>query len=157
MRQRARTRGKKTLLSGGGFTLIEIMMVMVLILIVLGVSTVFFSGMLPSQNLSAAGREVSAMLRFARLLAKNGGEPRAVFFNLDTGRYGIQGVQTRRVPQGITLRITDSLEGEITRGEHSILFNESGGVEWGRVTLTGGRKVLHIDLDPVLGAVVLRQ
>jgi prepilin-type N-terminal cleavage/methylation domain-containing protein len=140
-----------------GFTLIEIMMVMVLILIILGVSTVFFANRLPSEGLNAAGREMSAMLRFARLLAKNSGEPRSVFINLDTGRYGIPGVQTRSIPRDITVKITDPLEGDITRGEHSVVFNESGGAGWGRITLTGGRKTLHIDLDPVLGAVIVRQ
>lgn len=139
-----------------GFTLIEVMMVMVLILIILGVSTMFFANRLPSENLNAAGREMSAMLRFARLLAKNSGEPRSVLINLDTGRYGIPGVQTRSIPRDIIVKITDPLEGDITRGEHSITFNESGGAEWGRITLTGGKRVLHIDLDPVLGAVVVR-
>jgi len=148
---------KRALPSGGGFTLIEIMMVMVLVLIVLGISTVFFSGMLPSQNLNAAGRELSAMLRFARLLATNSGEPRTVFVDLETGRYGIQGVQPRRIPRGITVKVTDVLEGEITRGQYSILFNGSGGVPWGRITLSGGKRVLTIELDPVVGAVIIRQ
>lgn len=150
------TRGR-TPASPGGFTLLEVMMVVVLILIVLGVSTVFLASRLPSQNLNSAGREFSAMLRFAKLLAKNSGEPRAVLVNLDTGRYGIAGVQMRNVPQGVTLTITDPLEGEITRGEYSIVFNESGTAGWGRITLSGGRKVLHVELDPVLGAVVLKK
>ncbi|MBP1748199.1 MAG: ral secretion pathway protein [Deltaproteobacteria bacterium] len=144
-------------LANDGFTLIEIMMVMVLILIILGVSTVFFANRLPSENLNAAGREMSAMLRFARLLAKGSGEPHSVLIDLDTGRYGIPGVQTRTIPKGITVRITDPREGDIMRGEHSIVFNESGGADWGRITLTGGKKVLRIDLDPVLGAAVLRE
>ncbi len=146
----------RTQASSRGFTLLEVMMVVVLILIVLGVSTVFLASRLPSQNLNSAGREFSAMLRFAKLLAKNSGEPRAPRQSRH-GRYGIAGVQMRNVPQGVTLTITDPLEGEITRGEHSIVFNESGTAGWGRITLSGGRKVLHIELDPVLGAVVLKK
>ncbi|OPY03788.1 MAG: hypothetical protein A4E61_01050 [Syntrophorhabdus sp. PtaB.Bin184] len=149
-------RVERALASGGGFTLLEIMMVMVLVLIILGISTVFFSSMLPSQNLNAAGRELSAMLRFARLLAKTNGETRTVFVDLETGRYGIEGVQTRRIPQGITVKITDALEGEITRGRYSISFSESGQVTWERITLSAGKRILSIELDPVLGAVVLR-
>lgn len=156
MKAMTRRRAKRTLPSGGGFTLLEIMMVMVLVLIILGISTVFFSSMLPSQNLNAAGRELSAMLRFARLLAKTNGETRTVFVDLETGRYGIEGVQTRRIPQGITVKITDALEGEITRGRYSISFSESGQVTWERITLSAGKRILSIELDPVLGAVVLR-
>ncbi len=140
-----------------GFTLIEIIMVMVLILIMLGVSTAFFANRLPSENLSAAGREMSAMLRFARMLARNSGEPHSVLIDLDTGRYGIPGVQTRSVPKGITVKIADPLEGDVTRGEYFVVFNETGGVKWGRITLAGSKKMLHIDLDPVLGAVIARQ
>jgi Tfp pilus assembly protein FimT len=114
------------------------------------------ANMLPSQNLNAAGRELSAMLRFGRLLAMNSGEPMTVFIDLDRGRYGIRGVQTRNVPHGIAVRVTDPLEGEITHGEYSVLFNESGGADWGRITLSGGRRALHIELDPVLGAVTLK-
>lgn len=154
---KARERGPRHTLAGSsGFTLIEIMMVVVLILITLGVSAVFFANRLPSENLTAAGREVSAMLRFARVLARNSGEPRSVFINLDSGRYGIPGVQTRTIPRNIAVRITDPIEGDITQGEHTITFNESGGAIWGRITLTAGRKVLHIDIDPVLGAVIVR-
>ncbi len=156
MRAMAFRRVERALASGGGFTLLEIMMVMVLVLIILGISTVFFSSMLPSQNLNAAGRELSAMLRFARLLAKTNGETRTVFVDLETGRYGIEGVQTRRIPQGITVKITDALEGEITRGRYSISFSESGQVTWERITLSAGKRILSIELDPVLGAVVLR-
>lgn len=157
MRAMTLRRVERPLPSSGGFTLLEIMMVMVLVLIVLGISTVFFSSMLPSQNLNAAGRELSAMLRFARLLAKTSGETRTVFVDLETGRYGIQGVHTRRIPQGITVKITDALEGEITRGRYSIPFNGSGQVTWGRITLSGGKRVLSIEIDPVLGAVVLKE
>ncbi len=139
-----------------GFTLIEIMMVMVLIVIILGVSTVFFANRLPSENLTATGREMSAMLRFARLLARNSGEPRSVFINLDTGRYGIPGVQTRRIPGDVAVRITDPLEGDMMRGEYTVVFNGSGGSNWGRITLTGGRKAIRIDIDPVLGAAVAK-
>jgi hypothetical protein len=80
-----------------------------------------------------------------------------VFVDLETGRYGIQGVQTRRIPRGITVKVIDVLEGEITRGQYSILFNGSGGVPWGRITLSGGKRVLTIELDPVVGAVIIRQ
>ena len=96
------------------------------------------------------------MLRFARVLARNNGEPRSVFINLDSGHYGISGVQTRTIPKDIAVKITDPVEGDMTRGEHTITFNESGGAAWGRITLTAGRKVIHIDIDPVLGAVVVR-
>jgi general secretion pathway protein H len=139
-----------------GFTLIEIMMVLVLILIILGISTVFFANRLPSENVTATGREMSAMLRFARLLARNSGEPRSVFIDIDAGRYGIPGVQTRKIPGDITVRITDPLEGDVVRGEYTIVFNGAGGANWGRITLTGGRKALRIDIDPVLGAVVVK-
>ena len=147
---------KKGITSRGGFTLLEVVIVMVLILVVVGASTVYFANLLPSQELNATGREMSAMLRFARLLARNSGEPRTVIISLDTGSYGIPGVQTRKIPRGVSVRIVDQREGEITRGDYPVVFDESGGIPWGRITLTTGRKSINIELDPVIGAVVLR-
>lgn len=142
---------------GRGFTLMETMMVVILIVIILGVSALFFANRLPSEDLNSASRDLAAMLRFARLLSKNSGEPHQVTIDLDRGQYGIPGVQTRTIPKGISIKINDPVEGEIVRGEMTITFNESGGTNWGRITLSNEKKVLHIDLDPVVGAVVIKR
>lgn len=139
-----------------GFTLLEIIVVFTLIVLILGFSTLFFGNALPGARLNAAGRELSAMIRYAKILAKNNGEPRTVLINLDTGHYGIEGVQAKNLPEGIHIRITDPVAGEVSRGNYAVLFHGSGVVEGGTITLWNKKRALNIELDPILGSVVLK-
>jgi general secretion pathway protein H len=139
-----------------GFTLLEIIIVITLIVLVLGLTTLFFGNALPGARLNSAARELSAMMRYAKMLAQNNGEPQTVIINLDTGRYGIEGVQIRNIPQGISIRATDPVAGEVSTGNYAVLFHESGIVEGGTITLWNSKRTLNIELDPILGSVVLK-
>lgn len=139
-----------------GFTLLEIVVVLTLVVLILGFSTLFFGNALPGARLNAAGRELSAMIRYAKMLAKNDGEPRAVLINLDTGGYGIEGVQAKHLPEGINISINDPVAGEVSRGNYTVLFHGSGIVEGGMITLWNKKKVINIELDPILGSVILK-
>ena len=140
-----------------GFTLLELVIVFVLMGIALSMSTMFFSNALPSLQLNSAGRELTAMLRYAKTLARNRGEAQTIIINIDSGRYGIAGVQTKNIPEGIGLRVTDPLKGEITSGDYSITFHESGIVDGGLITIWNSRRRINIELDPVSGATVSKQ
>lgn len=139
-----------------GFTLLEVIVVVTLIVFILGLTTLFFGNTLPGAKLNAAARELSATMRYAKILAQNNGEPQTVHIDLDTGRYGIEGAQTRKLPENINIRVTDPITGEITRGDYTVLFHESGIVEGGTITLWNAKRALNIELDPIVGSVVLR-
>jgi prepilin-type N-terminal cleavage/methylation domain-containing protein len=139
-----------------GFTLLEVIVVVALIAFILGLTTLFFGNTLPGAKLNAAARELSATMRYAKILAQNNGEPQTVLINLHTGQYGIEGAQTRKLPENINIRVTDPLAGEITRGDYAVLFHESGIIEGGTITLWNTRRALNIELDPIVGSVVLR-
>jgi prepilin-type N-terminal cleavage/methylation domain-containing protein len=139
-----------------GFTLLEIIIVVTLVVLILGFTTLFFGNALPGARLNSTARELSAMIRYAKMLAQNNGEPQTVLINLDTGRYGIEGVQTRNIPEGINIRVTDPVAGEVSRGNYSVLFHESGIVEGGTITLWNTKRTINIELDPIVGSVVLK-
>jgi len=140
----------------GGFTLLEIIIVITLIVLILGFTTLFFGNSLPGARLNSAARELSAMMRYAKMLAQNNGEPQAVLINLDTGRYSIEGVQTKNLPEGINIRVTDSVAGEVSKGDYAFLFHESGISEGGTITLWNAKRTLNIELDPIVGSVILK-
>jgi prepilin-type N-terminal cleavage/methylation domain-containing protein len=131
---------------GNGFTLLEIIIVITLIVLIFGLTTLFFGNALPGARLNSTARELSAMMRYAKMLAQNNGEPQTVLINLDTGRYGIEGVQTRNIPEGINIRVTDPV----------VLFHESGIVEGGTIALWNTKRTINIELDPIVGSVVLK-
>jgi hypothetical protein len=53
--------------------------------------------------------------------------------------------------------VIDPLSGEIRSGKYSILFYETGGIEGsGTIVLFTNKKTIKIELDPIVGSVVIR-
>jgi general secretion pathway protein H len=140
-----------------GFTLLELIIVMFLVTLILGLSTVFFLNSVPSARLDATAREISATIRHARAIAQDRGEDQVFMINLDTRQYGLEGRNMKTIPAEISIRVNDPLSGEIRRGTYPILFRAYGGAEGGMVVLQGRKKALYIRTDPVVGSVVMRQ
>jgi len=139
-----------------GFTLLEIIIVLFLVTLILGLSTVFFAGYLPSAKVDATGREISGMIRHARPLARMNMESRTVMIDLDNRTYGIEGLGTKSFPPDALIRVIDPFSGEIIRGKYPIVFNPTGGMSGGTIILSWGKKVIRIETDPITGAVLIR-
>lgn len=142
----------------GGFTLLELILVLTLVVVVLGFSSFIVLGTtLSSARLSATARELSAAIREARTLARLNGERRTLIINLDARTYGIENRKTRAVPADTGILIRDPFAGEIRRGEYRISFNPSGASESGPIVLWSGKKSVSIQTDPIVGSVAVRQ
>ncbi|HXW68939.1 MAG TPA: prepilin-type N-terminal cleavage/methylation domain-containing protein [Dissulfurispiraceae bacterium] len=135
-----------------GFTLLEVIIVLVLISIIMGLSAVFFANTLPSNKLSAAARELSATIRYARTLAMIDGKLETLNIDLDAKRYGIEGRGYKSIDPGITIMVLDPSAGEVRNGISHIIFNASGGGEGGTIILGNMKKKISIQLDPVVGS-----
>ena len=144
------------ILSKSGFTLLELIIVLFLMSLILGLSTIFFANSLPSSRLNAAAREMSATIRHARHLALINGEKQTMIINLDSRYYSIEGIARKNIPSGITLKVIDPLLGEIRKGEYPIIFNATGAMEGGTIVLSTEKKTVTIQLDPVVGSVVIK-
>jgi type II secretion system protein H len=139
-----------------GFTLLELIIVMILSLLILGLVTVAFANLLSSVKLQAASREFSATLRQARTLAKINGQPQGVMINLDSKEYGLEDRVLRKIPSPVDLVIIDPVEGEIRSGQYRIIFEPNWGNPGLTFRLSDKRKVLSICLDPLSGATVIQ-
>ena len=137
-----------------GFTLIEMLIVLFIITVILGLSGVYFSGSLASVRIDSTGREVLATMRYARSMARINHEKQILTIDLDTKRYGIDGRNSKDIPQEILIRIVDPFYGEITSGKYSMVFPASGATGGGTVLLSNNRKELSILTDPVTGSVI---
>ena len=135
-----------------GFTLLEIIIVLFLITLIMGLSTVFFSNFLPSVKFNAAGREMTATIRHARSLARMNMESKTFIIDFDNKTYGIEGQPTKHIPPESSIRIVDPFAGEITQGKYSIVFNPTGSMGVGTIFLSTRKKGLRIDMDPITGA-----
>ena len=140
-----------------GFTLLELIIVMVLTSLVIGMGTLLVVNSLPSARLWATGREVSAAIRQMTILSQSRGEDQVMTINLDTRQYGIEGRPMKTLPANISVMVNDPLIGDIRYGKYPIIFHATGGVEGGIVVLGYRKRLLYIQTDPVVGAVVIRQ
>jgi general secretion pathway protein H len=139
-----------------GFTLLELMVVMALMTLVIGISTVFFANTLTSSTFNTTIRDVSTTIRHARSLAQIHGEQKAVTIDLDSKTYWIDGRNVREIPSDIQIKIIDPLYGDIFEGEYQIVSNAMGGVHGGTIVLWNDKKTVNIQPDPIIGSVVVK-
>ena len=139
-----------------GFTLLELIVVIFLITLVLGLSTVFFANGMSSTRLSATARELSATLRHARSLAQIHGEKQIVTIDLDSKYYGLEGKGNRGIPHDISVKVVDEMSGEIDKGKYQIQFDGAGTIEGGRIVLSSKKQSISIETDPIVGSVIIK-
>ena len=139
-----------------GFTLLEIILVLFLITLILGLTAVFFTGFLPSVKFDATGREISATIRHARSVSRMSMESQTVVIDLDNKLYGIEGRAVKYLPPDLLIKIIDPFSGEITHGKYSIIFKPTGGIDGGTIILSQRKKLLQIEIDPIIGAALIK-
>jgi general secretion pathway protein H len=150
-------RDRVRLHSSGGFTLLELILVLSLITLILGLSSAFFLNALPSHRFNATVREISTMIRHARTLALVSGEKSIFTINLDSKQYGIDGLASKGLPPDVDIKVIDPVAGEIRSGTYQIYFPPSGGIEGGTIVLSRDKRSVSIQPDPVIGSVVINQ
>jgi len=134
-----------------GFTLIELTVVLMLITLILGLSSLFIAGRLGYARFDSFVRELTLLLTQARALAQQSGKPVAVVIDMDARRCGFPDRVNREVPVGIGLKAIDSFSNEITRGKYRIVFQIDGIPEEAAIILWSGRKTVEVRTNPVTG------
>ena len=139
-----------------GFTLLELIIVLSLITLILGLSTIFFANILPSSRFNATIRDMSATIKHARSLAQINGERQIITIDLDSRKYGLEGRGTKDIPSDIYIKVIDPLSGEIHKGKYQLILDAMGGVEGGTIVLWNNKRVVSIQMDPIVGSVVIK-
>ena len=145
-------RGRKT----GGFTLLEILIVLFIAMLMLGMGIVGFAGRLPAAKLDATAREMSALMRQTRLLAKTGMEKKAFIVDMDARLYGIEGKILRKIPDEVQIKVDDFMGDSRHQGSYRMIFSPYGGVDRGTIEMTVGRRSISLKADPILGVQINR-
>lgn len=134
-----------------GFTLLELVIVLLLAGMLLSVVIPSVSGTLESGRLRSGAAEVRATFNLARTLAASGGRERVVTLHLDRGAYGVDG-EERLVPEGVEIASARAGAETVERGDLRVRFFPDGSAEEAEVVLTsraGGR--LRVTVDPLTG------
>ena len=139
-----------------GFTLLELIIVLFLITLIIGLSTIFFANTLPSSRFNATIRDMSATIKHARSLAQIHGERQIITIDLDLKKYGLEGRSAKDIPSDIHIKVIDPLSGEIHKGKYQLVLNAIGGVEGGTIVLWNNKRIVSIQMDPIVGSVVIK-
>jgi len=139
-----------------GFTLLELIIVLFLMSLILGMATLFFANVLPSNRLNATVRSVSSTIREARSLARIDGQRQIVTIDFDSKTYGIEGFGSRNIPDDISIKVIDPVAGEVRQGKYQFVLHPSGGIEGGTIVLWNAKQAFTIQPDPVAGSIVIK-
>ncbi len=138
-----------------GFTLIELIVVLMLISLIAGIAAVAFTGRLGAGQLDAAARSLAAAMRQARAQAAMQGETQTVLIDVANRTYGIEGRTSRALPAAVTVSVAEPAGGGDTADStYRIAFNPIGSIQGGTVILSSGRRSVMVRPDPVVAAVI---
>ncbi|MCX8026910.1 MAG: prepilin-type N-terminal cleavage/methylation domain-containing protein [Thermodesulfovibrionales bacterium] len=140
-----------------GFTLLELIITLFLITLIVGLSTVTFLSRQPSEMLNSSVRQIVSTLKYARTLAQSTGEIKVAVFDIDNKTFMIEGKKQNRLPEGANITFNDPLHGITKKGVYRIEFYPSGLTGYANIIIEGYNKTFHINIDPVVGAYVVKQ
>ncbi len=139
-----------------GFTLFEMLAVILLIALIAGAVAIPISQGLASARVNAASGELAAALRWTRAQAIVKGEEQAL--EVDTRERHLPGARRpagARLPQGMKLGLTSAREDNVNDHTGRIRFFPDGSSTGGRITLQRGQRQWHVNVSWLTGAVAV--
>lgn len=140
-----------------GFTLLEVIIVLLLATAMMGMGVIAFANRLPAAKLDATAREMSSLMRYARLQAKILGKEQRMVIDLNAGTYGLEGVKIRVIPEEVHIEIDASSVGKENDGIFRLHFSPLGATDAPVISLSAGRKGISLKPDPVTGIQISRR
>lgn len=138
-----------------GFTLIEMLAVIVLIAIAATVAAVTLHGRGQGQ-LEATAQRMAAGLRDTRTRAMATGKPQWFGVDLRAHAFAAPGRDPHELPEDVQVKVVSAAEDVQRAGDARIRFFPDGSSSGGNITLSRARQTARIDVDWLTGAVTLR-
>lgn len=138
-----------------GFTLVELMAVIVLLAIALTAVTFSFSKSLQSAKIRGASRDLVAALRYTRGQAIVKSKQEVLLLDLDNNSYTAPGKGAVKLPKGMNLRLTTA-ETEVTGGNAGgIRFFPDGSSTGGHISVFQGQREWRVNVAWLTGEIAL--
>jgi general secretion pathway protein H len=138
-----------------GFTLIEMIAVIVLLAIVMTVVTISFSKSLQSARIRGASRDLVAALRYTRGQAIVKGEQEVLVLDLDNNSYTAPGKGAVKLPKDMTLRLTTAEQEQTGANAGGIRFFADGSSTGGHISVLQGQREWRINVAWLTGDIAL--
>lgn len=140
-----------------GFSLIELVVVMVLMATLAGLGAAALNAGLPGQRLRGAARELAAELRFTRAQAIATGREQVFELDVRERRWTSAGQREGRIDATLELIATSAREEQPELEVAAVRFFPDGAATGGRFVLKRGDAAWRIDVAWLTGEVTLRR
>lgn len=139
-----------------GFSLIELIVVVVLIAATTALAASVMSSGLPGQQLRGAARELAAQLRFTRAQAIVTGQPQVFSVDVRTREWQGPGRREGQVPREIDIVATGARVEQDSPDVAAIRFFPEGAATGGRIVLSRDQAAWQIDVEWLTGEVTVK-
>lgn len=134
-----------------GFTLVELMVVMVIIALVMGLVATSISRSISGAEARAASRKLVASLRYTRARAIIDKKEQVFEVNTDDRSYQAPGREQVNLPEGVELTITTARSEITSEAVSGIRFFPDGGSTGGHIELTVNDREYRINIAWLTG------
>lgn len=136
-----------------GFTLFEMLAVILLIGIAAAAVSIPVTQGLASARVNAASGELAAALRWTRAQSIVKGESLALEVDTSAATYHAPGKPVAHLPRDMRVAITSAREDQANATTGRIRFFPDGSSTGGRITLTRGEREWHVNVAWLTGAI----
>ena len=138
-----------------GFTLVELIAVIVLLAIATATVTFSFSKSLQSAKIRGASRDLVAALRYTRGQAIVKGKEEVLLLNLDDNSYIAPNKPAVKLPKDMTLQLTTAEREQTGANTGGIRFFADGSSTGGHISVLQGRREWRINVAWLTGDIAL--
>jgi general secretion pathway protein H len=137
-----------------GFTLLEIVIVLVIAALAMAVVLGFSGKGASAADLKSSARALAAGLRTAQSTAMSTRRDALLTVDVDTRRFAFSGDEKQhRLPDGIDLKLYTAQAEVESKRKGSIRFYPDGSSTGGRITVSAGERKFLVDVDWLTGRV----
>ena len=140
----------------GGFTIIELLVVMVIMALAYTLASPMISSGVSGAELKASARQIAAGLRKARSDAISRRQESVLTLDLATRQFQLSGDQrVYRLPSSVAVKVFTAQSELVGGTAGSIRFFPDGGSTGGRISLSANARNYDVDINWLTGQVVI--
>ena len=149
---------RRNLKTASGFTLLEIMVVMVIAGLMIALVPPLFSSAVSGTKLKGSARDLAIVLRETRSKAIIHNSEQQVHLDLETPRYRIGSGKIQPLPDKVGIDI-ETITGEKLEpnAKHTLRFFPDGSSSGELITFSGGNRAYQLHLNWLTGSITINE